>query len=342
MAKRTFLLTGAAGFVGHHFVEHVLKNTDDDIIGIDALTYSGSLDRLRDIQIDPFNHPRFRYLSYDFRQPAGPNLVRELKDITHVLHLGAESHVDHSISDPLRFVESNVTGTTNILNIARHLPDLEVFVYFSTDEVFGPVPLDGDHAHREDDRHDPKNPYAASKSGGEQMVVSFANTYGLPCIITRQMNIFGERQHPEKFIPKVTRAVLAGDAVPIHATPDKTRAGMRHYIHARNVADAHLFLLAHKPWAGTSVRHVESYHVVGEQEIDNLTLARTIAGIIGKPLRHEMVDFHSSRPGHDLRYALDGGKMRGLGWAPPRTFSESLEKTIIWSLNRRKWLDILE
>lgn len=343
MAQRTFLLTGAAGFVGHHFVEHILKNTDDTIIGIDALTYSGSLDRLRDIDIDPFNHPRFRHMGYDFRQPAEPNLVRELRGVTHVLHLGAESHVDHSITDPLRFVMANVAGTTNMLNIARNLPSLELFVYFSTDEVFGPVPLDKNYpGHREDDRHNPKNPYAASKSGGEQMTVSFANTYGLPCIITRQMNIFGERQHPEKFIPKVIRSVLEGETVPIHATPDKTQAGMRHYIHARNVADAHLFLLDKKPWQSAKGNDVESYHIVGEVEIDNLSLARMIAGHVGGDLRYEMVDFHSSRPGHDLRYALDGAKMRQLGWSPPRTFDESLKKTIEWTLNRRKWLDILE
>lgn len=346
MSNRIILLTGAAGFVGHHFVEHILKTTDDTIIGVDALTYAGSLERLRDIQIDPFNHPRFRYLGYDFRQPAGQNLIRELRDVTHILHLGAESHVDHSISDPLRFVESNVIGTTNILNLARGLPNLELFVYFSTDEVFGPVPLDGDmHGHSELDRHNPKNPYAASKSAGEQMVVSFANTYGLPCIITRQMNIFGERQHPEKFIPKVVRSVMDGSVVPIHATPDKTRAGKRHYIHARNVADAHMFLLDKKPWTGTNPRDVESYHIVGEQEVDNLTLARMIAGNVVEltgagTLNHEMVDFHSSRPGHDLRYALDGSKMRDLGWAPPLMFADSLKKTINWSLDRREWLDL--
>jgi dTDP-glucose 4,6-dehydratase len=348
MSKRVFLLTGAAGFVGHHFVEHILKNTDDVIIGIDALTYSGSLDRLRDIDINPFNHPRFQYVGYDFRQPAGMNLIRELSAVTHVLHLGAESHVDHSITDPLRFVMANVIGTTNMLSIARELPNLELFVYFSTDEVFGPVPLDAAHpGHGELDRHNPKNPYAASKSGGEQMVVSFANTYALPCIITRQMNIFGERQHPEKFIPKVIRNVLNRETTPIHATPDKTRAGMRHYIHARNVADAHLFLLDRKPWLNETGKDVAAYHIVGEVEIDNLSLARQIARhVIARTgsgeFLYEMVDFHSSRPGHDLRYALDGTKMRQLGWSPPRTFDDSLEKTVDWSLNRRKWLDILD
>ncbi|QQG36624.1 MAG: GDP-mannose 4,6-dehydratase [Micavibrio aeruginosavorus] len=349
MTKRTILITGAAGFVGHHMVEHILKNTDFNIIGIDSLSYSGSLDRLRDIQIDPFHHPRFTHMGYDFRQPAGPNLIRELASVTHVLHMGAESHVDRSIADPMSFVMANVVGTTNMLELARGLPQMELFIYFSTDEVFGPVPLDPAYpGHQETAVHSPKNPYAATKSSGEQMVTAFANTYGIPCIITRQMNIFGERQHPEKFIPKVIRSVLSGAVVPIHATPDKTQAGMRHYIHARNVADAHMFLLEKRPWIGNACGHVESYHIVGEREVDNLQLALMIerfvrdlapaSGLKVAGLCYEMVDFHSSRPGHDLRYALDGRKMKALGWQPPKNFEESLKKTVQWSLENPGWL----
>ena len=180
------------------------------------------------------------------------------------------------------------------------------------------------------------------------MVTSFANTYALPCIITRQMNIFGERQHPEKFIPKVIRSVLNGETVPIHATPDKQQAGMRHYIHARNVADAHMFLLREQPWRNSHSEYVESYHIVGEREVDNLMLAQMIEGFVKElapgmglsvaGLKYEMVDFHSSRPGHDLRYALDGGKMKTLGWQPPKNFEESLKKTVLWGLENPDWL----
>ena len=351
MADPVILITGAAGFVGHHMIEHILKNTDFRIIGIDSLSYSGSLERLRDIQIDPFHHPRFTHMGYDFRQPAGANLIKELSAVTHVLHMGAESHVDRSITDPMSFVTANVVGTTNMLELARGLPNLALFIYFSTDEVFGPVPLDPAYpGHKEDAVHNPKNPYAATKSAGEQMVTSFANTYGLPCIITRQMNIFGERQHAEKFIPKVIRSVLNGEVVPIHATADRTQAGMRHYIHARNVADAHLFLLDHKPWENDTGDYVPSYHVVGEREVDNLTLAKLIESFVKeldpamnlsvKGLSYEMVDFHSSRPGHDLRYALDGGKMKTLGWQPPKNFEESLRKTVRWSLENLAWLKV--
>ena len=356
MSNRTILITGAAGFVGHHMVEHFLKNTQDNVIGVDCLNYSGTWDRLRDIQLDvtngepdpkfphryvsAYDHPRFTPLTYDFRQPAEPNLLRELREVTHVLHMGAESHVDSSITDPMKFTISNVLGTVNMLNLARQLPNLLLFIYFSTDEVFGPAPFEMKGGYSEKDRHDPKNPYAASKSAAEQMVNSFANTYNLPCIITRQMNIFGERQHPEKFIPICIKRSLTGELVQIHATPDKTQAGVRAYIHARNIADAHLFLLKSRPWTNTPVREVASYHIVGEQEVDNLTLAKTIAQILGKELNYEMVDFHSRRPGHDLRYALCGNKMKGLGWTPPKTFHQSLKTTIDWTLSNKNWIGL--
>ncbi len=346
---KTILITGAAGFVGHHMVEHFLKNTNYQVIGMDGLTYAGTWDRLRSVTIpinefntmysSAFNHPRFEPMTYNFVQPAEPNLVRELSNVTHVIHMGAESHVDNSIEDPLKFVMANVVGTTNMLNLARELPNLELFVYFSTDEVFGPAPMDTVFkGYKETDVHNPKNPYAASKSAGEQMVTSFANTYGLPCIITRQMNIFGERQHPEKFIPLCIKAAVEGSKVSIHATPDKTQAGLRHYIHARNVADAHLFILKEKPWLAH--KEVQSYHIVGELEMDNLELAKTIDEFVklrydeAKGATFEMVDFHSSRPGHDLRYALDGSRMKGIGWEPPKTFHQSLKKVVEWELKQ--------
>lgn len=785
ISKRVILITGAAGFVGSHMVEHFLKNTDDKIIGVDALTYAGTWNRLRDIDLEipnkdkgvypdghvtlypdeivsAYEHPRFTSMVYDFRQPAEPNLIRELSEVTHIIHMGAESHVDNSIKDPLKFTVTNVDGTVNMLNLARELPNLELFTYFScydektraltkeglksfdeitendlvysidqetgeleetkiekviiqdyegkmiqfggkrhnllvtpnhrmyyetttgvrkweeasemfkktglkqqsgkwrgkhfnvfelgrkhqlpcqldtpektkafmyvcgffcgdgftayqektytstkhksrctktgqfrwvegesydvtskswriwfdvpeqdparvvlenalkilgisftrqknksgehvyftsekwlkffdstfgknahtkkipswlkeqtplllqhlfdglidsdghrrpdgvntfstvsrslaesiveigfklgfhprfslnynkenlfenrlikggwsyqvwfgkstpryypknnkttpyqgkiwclkleknknfiveregvftvsgnTDEVFGPAPMEllslpqGESpgkgwkmtldatkgnaytykgglneyysdwvfkGYSEDDKHDPKNPYAASKSAAEMMVVAFANTYGLPSIITRQMNIFGERQHPEKFIPICIRKAFYGGDINIHASADKSKAGMRHYIHARNVADAHLHLLNEKPWLRNTgfPREVESYHIVGELEVDNLTLARTIneyTGYIAETLKivpegvtnFNMVDFHSSRPGHDLRYALDGSKMKGLGWQPPKTFHQSLKKTIEWSLKNLNWINL--
>lgn len=393
---RTILITGAAGFVGAHMVEHLLKNTQDNIIGLDCLNYSGTWDRLRDVSIklsgkeiqqgmndgyyesttDVYSHPRFKSVTYNFVQPFEKNHIRELRDVTHILHMGAESHVDGSIADPTKFLMSNTLGTLNVLQLARELPNLELFLYFSTDEVFGPAPMElkgdpigvgkelwapegspnGTHnrvfrrGYSENDRHDPKNPYAASKSAAEQFVVSFANTYGLPCVITRQMNIFGERQHPEKFIPLCIKRAIEGGEIQVHGTPDLRQAGLRHYIHARNVADAHLFLLNAKPWAYRMVlKDVPSYHIVGEAEVDNMTLAKTIneyTGILGEQMKihcvgatFKMINFHESRPGHDLRYALDGSKMSGLGWKPPKTFHESMKQNIKWYLENMNWLE---
>ena len=323
--NRVVLITGAAGFVGSHFVEAFLKETDDDIIGVDCLNYSGTWDRLRDAKVPlrtgdkgfdgysndlgsgAFYHPRFNPITWDFRRPAEPNLIKELQQVTHIIHMGAESHVDSSIKDPLKFVRSNVEGTCNVLNLARELKNLELFAYFNTDECFGPAPLDKPEfkGFKETDPHNPKNPYAATKSAGSQIVTSYANTYGLPCIQTYTMNIFGERQHREKFIPLVIRSVLEGERVTIHATPDLSQAGVRSYLHARNCAAAYLWLFDNQPWLKHSVKDVEAYNIVGEQELDNLTLARDIAKIINNlnllddrkyQLDYEMVDFHSQRP----------------------------------------------
>jgi dTDP-glucose 4,6-dehydratase len=405
MSKKTILITGAAGFVGHHMVEHILKNTDWKVIGIDSLTYAGTWDRLRDCEIElsefskcsAYDHPRFTPMHWDFRNKAEPNFIEELKEVTHILHMGAESHVDNSITDPSKFVDANIKGTENMLELARQLPNLSLFVYFSTDEVFGPAPFDttidyndsqlnkkykddphwklmtADHykkpsnpdrkatwrfmGYKEEDVHMPKNPYAATKSAAEKLVIAYANTYRLPCMITRQMNIFGERQHPEKFIPMCIRKAIDGGTITIHASPDLQQAGMRHYIHARNVADAHLHLLSEQPWFDGESENREfpysdipMYHIVGELEVDNETLARTInelTGILGEQMdivtegitEFKLVDFHSSRPGHDLRYAMDGRKLKEHGWEPPKTFQDSMRKMIEWYLDgNMNWL----
>lgn len=366
--KRTFLVTGGAGFVGHHVVEHLFKNTQDDLIIVDTLTYSGSLERLRDIEVDTegvtlIDSPRIKFIAWDFRLPAEPNLVKELQGVTHVLHLGAESHVDNSIADPQRFVDANVTGTVNVLQLCRQLPNLVVMNLFSTDEVFGPAPMEPEgwynphvsgyfDGFKETDRHNPKNPYAATKSAAEMMTIAFANTYKIPVFVTNGMNIIGERQHPEKFFPMVINRTLSGELVEIHGTPDKKQAGKRTYIHARNVASALLFLIDKEPWKeAASKGEVESYNIVGEEELDNLTFAKLIAeytsimaerkNIVCAGLNYEIVDFHSQRPGHDLRYALDGTKMKNtVGWEPPKTLRESVRKTVEWYLENPKWLTL--
>lgn len=314
--------------MGHHFVDYVLKNTDWDIVVIDKLSYaSHGFDRLRDI--NALGSSRVLVLGCDFSQTLSEGVRHEIGEVDYIMHMGAETHVDRSIENPEPFVMSNVVGTMHLLNFARTLPRLTWFVYFSTDEVFGPA-LEG-VSYQEWDRYNSANPYSATKAGGEELALAYANTYKLPLFITHTMNIFGDRQYAEKFIPKVIKSLLDGEKVTIHADSTKTQAGKRSWIHAENVSSALLFLLEH-------ATQREKYNIAGEREVDNLSMAQSIARIVGKPLEYELVDFHSSRPGHDLRYALNGAKLASMGWQMPMTFEESLERTIRWTLENKKWI----
>jgi len=328
-AMRRLLLTGGMGFIGSHLVEGVLKNTDWEIIILDRLDTSGNPNRLTDMEIWNKEKHRVKFIWWDLKSELNDFVKSEIGEVGYIWHVAASSHVDRSIENPMMFVMDNVVGTCNILNFARTIKNLKLFVNFSTDEVFGPV---REGLSNEYDHHHPKNPYAATKSAQEALGESFENCYKLPLITTHTMNVIGERQHPEKFIPSTIRKILNGETVIIHANPEKTRAASRFYIHARNVCDALLFL-TEKGFNG-----YDEFNIVGEQEIDALSLAQKIAKIIGMELKYEMVDFHSSRPGHDLRYALDGSKMAKLGWKPPKTFDESLERTVKWYLRHKEWL----
>jgi dTDP-glucose 4,6-dehydratase len=325
------LITGGCGFIGHHAVEHFLKTTTWDIVILDKLTYAASgFDRVRNIKA--FDDKRVTFFTTDITRPIPHGVIQETKDVDYILHLAAETHVDNSIDDPEPFVMSNVVGTMHMLEYAKKLEDLRGFNYFSTDEVFGPAPKDINYV--EWDRYNSTNPYAATKAGGEELVLAYANTYRIPVFITHGMNCFGERQHPEKFIPKIVRKVLEGKVVTIHSDSTKTIPGSRFYIHCRNVAHALHFLL-------DRFQFREKYNIVGEKEVTNLELALLIAEILEKPLEYELVDFHSSRPGHDLRYALDGTKMEDMGWQLPVDFEKSLERTVKWyfkTKENKKWL----
>lgn len=328
-----YLITGGCGFIGHHLVEHLLKNTDGEIVILDKLGYSSAgFERLRDI--DVYDDKRIRIFTHDFNNPLIDGIKKEIGRVDFIIHMGAETHVDKSVTEPEAFVRTNVLGTLNMLEYAKNLDSLERFVYFSTDEVFGPAPLD--IRYKEWDRYNSTNPYSASKAGGEELCLAYANMYGIHMIITHTMNAFGERQFPEKFIPGTVKKVLAGEKVIIHSNKEKTRAGSRFYIHCRNISAGVLHLLHHN-----GLLRRDKYNIVGEMEVDNLQLAQSIAAVLQKPLNYEMVDFHSSRPGHDLRYALDGTKMAELGWTPPHGFITSLEKTIEWMIapENARWLN---
>ena len=323
--SKTILVTGGCGFIGSHFVEHVVKNTDWDIIVIDKLSYASyGLDRHRKMSL--LKNDRIRLFTWDLEKGIPEFLTKEIGHVDYIVHMAAETHVDNSIETPVPFIHNNIMSTVSMLEYARKIKDLKIFFYFSTDEVYGPAL--GDKMYREDERHNPTNPYSASKSGAEGICMAYRNTYKVPVMRVNVMNAFGEMQHTEKFIPKVIQKILTGETIQIHAYPDKKRSGTRFYIHARNIAAAVLFLIE-KGEIG------ECYNITGEKEVSNLEMAQFIARVIGKELKYEMVDFHSSRPGHDLRYGLDGEKMEKMGWKLPISFEKSLEKTIIWELKTR-------
>ena len=327
---KNIIVTGGCGFIGSHFVEHIFRKTNWNIIIIDKLNYaSNGLGRLRDSGL--LCHKRITVFTFDLINPLSDGIFKELGlDVHYIIHMAAETHVDNSIKDPVPFVLNNISSTLNILEYARKCLNLEKFFYFSTDEVYGHAP--NGISYNEMDRHNPTNPYSASKSAGEQLCIAYNNTYGIPLIMVNVMNAFGERQHVEKFIPKCIKSILSNDKIYIHADKTCTSPGSRFYIHARNIADAVLFLIKNGKIG-------ELYHITGEKEVNNLEMAQFIAKILDKDLVYELVDFHSERPGHDERYSLDGSKIFKLGWNLPVDFEKSLRSTILWTLENLNWLD---
>ena len=342
---KNVLITGGAGFIAHHLIYYLIKNTDWNFICLDRLDYSGNLNRLNNILNDmPPNHKsRIKILYHDLKSEINPWIKKEIGKIDIILHLAAGSHVDRSIDNPMEFVLDNVVGTANILEYARTINEsnkLERFIYFSTDEVFGPAPKGIDY--KENDRYNSTNPYSATKAGGEELAVAYENTYRLPIYITHTMNVFGERQHPEKFIPMCIKKVRDGESITIHSDKTKTIPGTRHYIHAEDVAEAIYFLLTNNinieyDYGGAKC---PKFNIVGSEELDNLELAKIIAQSQGKKLKYKMVDFHSSRPGHDLRYSLSGEKMKKLGWQPSIKLTERIKQVVEWSLNNQNWIEL--
>jgi dTDP-glucose 4,6-dehydratase len=263
----------------------------------------------------------------------GEGLEGELKGIDYIIHMAAETHVDNSIKNPRAFVQANILGTFELLELARRMPSLKKFVYFSTDEVFGPA--NEDTVYTEWSRYNSANPYAATKAAGEELSLAWANTYKIPVVITHTMNAFGERQHPEKFLPKIVNAIQNGTTLQIHASDDKKTVTSRVYLHCRNISSAVMFVLENGGFR-------DKYNIVGDQEISNLTLAQSVASILGKTLKYELASSPITRPGYDIRYSLSGGKLSGLGWSSPIKFEESLRRTINWMVDPKNsyWLGI--
>lgn len=332
MVRKRIFLSGSGGFVGHHFLEHILATTDWDVIATDSFRHRGTTDRIGQVLA---GHPEWKsrvdVLTHDVSVPFSDQAILRIRSVDYMVAMASESHVDRSISDPVPFVVNNVQVILNTLELARELRPSALIV-ISTDEVYGPSPQfvpctqfpvcedgnPGNHQHQFGGHAEwspilPSNPYAASKAAQEAIATSYWRTYGVPAIIVNCMNMVSERQAPEKYVPYLIRSISRGEEVTVHGIP--SQIGTRHYLHARNLADGALFLLnGPAPAQFPDTDRPDRYNIVGPDRIDNLTLARMVAAIVGQPLKYRLVDFHSARPGHDPHYGLDGTKMATLGW----------------------------
>ncbi len=350
MAKRV-LITGAGGFIGAHVLEHVLATTSWDVVATDSFRHKGKTDRIAQvIEGKPAWQARLQVVTHDLSAPFTDQMIYRMGTVDFVLALASESHVDRSIEDPAPFIRNNVNVALHTLEFCRVIKPAHV-VLISTDEVYGPEPvLDGiPQPHQEWAPVIPSNPYSASKAAQEAIAISYWRTYGVPLTIVNCMNLIGERQDAEKFLPTLIKRISTGEEVTIHGRPGDI--GTRHYLHARNLADALVHILRELPpamfgahaaihWAKPAVMadRPDRYNVVGPDRVSNLQLAEDVAALVGRPLTYGLLDFHSARPGHDPHYGLDPAKLTAAGWKPPVPFAESLARTVRWSLNHPEWL----
>ena len=324
---RKCLITGAAGFIGHHVLAYLLERTDWQFTLLDRLDFSGNLNRLHELDIDL---GRVTFQFHDLRAPINDQLASQIGAHDYIIHMAASTHVDRSLSDPMLFVHDNVVATGNLLEFARKT-GCDKFFNFSTDEVFGPAP-EGT-AHSEGEPYRPSNPYSATKAGAASLGYAWHVSFGVPVLTTYTMNNFGERQHPEKLIPRTISCLMSGEEMPVFAmrTDGELKpVGQRYWLHARNTASALYFLTQHgKPG--------EAYNIIGFDEWSNWDLIHYIAEIAGKPMRTKLVDYYGIRPGHDVRYALDGNKLAALGWRPELSFAESMRETVRFTMANKAW-----
>jgi dTDP-glucose 4,6-dehydratase len=334
LKMKKILITGGAGFIGSHVVRRFVKKYPHiDIYNLDALTYAGNLENIKDIE----NEPNYTFLKGDITDEDYINSLFDKYGFDGVIHLAAESHVDRSIKDPLAFVKTNIIGTLNLLNAFKSLwdgnSDGKRFYHVSTDEVYGSLGAEG--LFTETSSYDPNSPYSASKAASDHFVRAYGETYGLPYVITNCSNNYGPYHFPEKLIPLFINNIINNKPLPVYGDGKYTRDWLYVEDHA-----AAIDLVFHDG------KNHDTYNIGGFNEWQNIDLVKLLCLLMDKKLGREegtsqkLIRFVKDRPGHDLRYAIDASKINTeLGWKPSVTFEEGLEKTIDWYLSNQEWLD---
>lgn len=323
------IITGGAGFIGTHVVKlFVRKYAQYQIFNLDALTYAGNLENLKDIE----DMPNYHFIKADITDEK--NIFQIFNEIQPdaVIHLAAESHVDRSIMNPNQFVITNVLGTINLLNAARQIKNFQQFYHISTDEVYGSLGETGYFT--ETTPYDPRSPYSASKASSDHFVRAYYHTYHLPVKISNCSNNYGPYQFPEKLIPLCINNIINEKPLPIYGKGENVRDWLYVEDHAKAID-----LIFHKGKIG------ETYNIGGNSEKKNIEVVTTLCRLMNKKMNkpdgyyEKLITFVKDRAGHDLRYAIDFTKLKTqLGWQPSVTFEEGIEKTIDWYLNNAEWL----
>lgn len=328
------VITGGAGFIGSHVVRRMVnKYPNYQIFNLDALTYAGNLENIKDIE----NAPNYTFIKGDINDADFINQLFEKHQFDGVLHLAAESHVDRSITDPLAFVKTNVFGTVNLLNAAKSIWknnfEGKRFYHISTDEVYGSLGETG--LFTETTPYQPNSPYSASKASSDHFVRAYGETYHLPFVLTNCSNNYGSYHFPEKLIPLFINNIINNKALPVYGDGNYTRDWLFVEDHA-----AAIDLVFHEG------KNHETYNIGGFNEWKNIDLVKLLCQIMDEKLNRpagtsvQLITYVKDRPGHDLRYAIDATKInQELGWKPTVTFEEGLNKTVDWYLKNQEWLN---
>lgn len=333
MASKNILITGGAGFIGSHVIRlFVNKYPDYKIINFDKLTYAGNLENLTDVD----HKPNYKFIKGDITDDSFVNEVFQKENITDIIHLAAESHVDRSISNPMEFVKTNVIGTVTLLNAAKHHwinENHHTFYHVSTDEVYGALGETG--LFTEETSYDPHSPYSASKASSDHFVRAYHDTYKLPIVISNCSNNYGPNQFPEKLLPLFFNNIVNNKPLPVYGQGINTRDWLYVVDHAMAIDT-----IFHKGEIG------ETYNIGGHNEWKNIDLIKLMCSIMDKKLNRpvgsseKLITFVEDRAGHDFRYAIDASKIeQKLGWTPSLQFEEGLSLTIDWYMDNTEWLN---